>query len=208
MVRPSLEEISKELDEVEKRRERLLRESRDVISLSAKAIISIHASDLKKAQSNLRDAKKILNMIRPMGTQDLHKYLIQPQAEYAEAQILYSIASKKPLPSHRALTVDNASYLLGLLDAIGEIKRRVYDQIRKGKGGEASRLFEQMEQLYVLLLPFAVYEHVAQGVKRKLDVARILIENTRSVITEEVRRMKFIESMKRVSTRMQKERKG
>ncbi|MCP8318428.1 MAG: RNA-binding protein [Candidatus Methylarchaceae archaeon HK01B] len=201
-IEESLSEISRELDEVEGNREKLLRESRDVISLSAKAITDIHSMDLKNASSKIDKAKELLEELRKFGTQDLHRYLIVPETEYVEASALYSIAMKKPIPSDKELEVTNVSYLLGLLDTIGEIKRRIYDEIRRGKSSEASELFTIMEQLYILLLPFAVYDRLAQGLRRKLDVARILIEDTRSAVTEEARRSKLIKSIEKLSKRL------
>jgi translin len=59
-----------------------------------------------------------------------------------------------------------------------------------------------MEHLYIILLPFAVYDHLAQGIRRKLDVARILLENTRSAVTEEIRRSKIIKSMEKLSKKL------
>jgi len=201
-VEESLAEISRELDEVEGKRERILRESRDVISLSAKAITNIHLMNLDEAIPKLNSAKALLAELRKVGTHDLHRYLISPEVEYVEASVLYSIAIKKPIPSYKELEVTNVSYLLGLLDAIGEIKRRIYDEIRRGKSGEASSLFSIMEHLYIILLPFAVYDHLAQGIRRKSDVARILIENTRSAVTEEMRRSKIIKSMDKLSKKL------
>ncbi|MGQ9469203.1 MAG: RNA-binding protein [Nitrososphaerales archaeon] len=201
-VEESLVDISKELDEIEKKRERILRESRDVISLSAKAITSVHLMNLDEASSKLNSAKALLAELRKVGIHDLHRYLIAPEVEYVEASVLYSIATKGSIPSYKELGVTNVSYLLGLLDTIGEIKRRIYDEIRKGKSGEASTLFSIMERLYILLLPFAVYDHLAQGIRRKLDIARILIEDTRSAVTEETRRSKIIRSMERLSKKL------
>ncbi len=201
-IEESLLDISKELDEIEKKRERILRESRDVISLSAKAITNIHLMNLDEASSKLNSARALLEELRKVGTDDLHRYLIAPEVEYVEASALHSIAMKKSIPSYKELKVTNVSYLLGLLDTIGEIKRRIYDEIRRGKSGEASMLFSIMERLYILLLPFAVYDHLAQGIRRKLDVARILIEDTRSAVTEETRRSKIIKSMEKLSKRL------
>jgi translin len=201
-VEESLFDISKELDETEKKREKILRESRDVISLSAKAITNIHLMNLDEASSKLRSAKEILADLRKVGIGDLHRYLIAPEVEYVEASILYSIIMKKSIPSYKELEVTNVSYLLGLLDVIGEIKRCVYDEIRRGKSSEASTLFTIMERLYILLLPFAVYDHLAQGIRRKLDIARMLIEDTRSAVTEEMRRSKLMRSIEKLSKRL------
>ena len=55
-------------------------------------------------------------------------------------------------------------------------------------------------------LSFAVYDNVAQGVKRKLDVGRILIEDTRATITEEARRRDFIMAVNKLSDRLGEKR--
>lgn len=158
--------------------------------------------NLDEASSKLRSAKEILADLRKVSTGDLHRYLIAPEVEYVEASILYSIIMKKSIPSYKELEVTNVSYLLGLLDVIGEIKRCVYDEIRRGKSNEASTLFTIMERLYILLLPFAVYDHLAQGIRRKLDIARMLIEDTRSAVTEEMRRSKLMRSIEKLSKRL------
>ncbi len=201
-IEVSLEEISKELDEVEGKREKLLRESRDVISLSGKAITDIHSMNLKDASLKIDKAKELLINLRKVSSNDLNRYLIVPETEYVEATSLYSIAMEKPIPSYKELEVMNISYLLGLLDTIGEIKRRTYDEIRRGKSREASELFKIMEHLYVILLPLAVYDRLAKGLRRKLDVARILIEDTRSAVTEEARRSELIKSIEGLFKRL------
>ena len=201
-VERSLELISGELDKVEERRERILRESRDVISLASKAIVSIHVGKLKEARSHLKSANTLLEELKKVAVQDLHRYLVPPESEFVEASVLYSIESEKGIPSCKDLGVANTSYLLGLLDAVGEIKRAVYDRIRQGRTSEALELFSIMERLYVLLSPFAVYDHVAQGVRRKLDVARILVEGTRSAVTEEIRRSEFMKSIEELSGKL------
>jgi translin len=59
-----------------------------------------------------------------------------------------------------------------------------------------------MEALYTMLSPFAVYDNIVQGIKRKLDVSRILIEDTRSAITEEVRRNEFMTAVSNLSAKL------
>lgn len=206
-VEESLEGISAQLDGVEEKRERLLRESRDVISLSAKAILSIHTGSLKDAHLRLGEAEALLRALRRVAVHELRRYLTPPEAEYVEASVLYAIATKEALPSYHELRVGGTSYLLGLLDCIGEVKRLVIDRIREGRTQEATTLFGLMERLYVLLSPFAIYDHVAQGVRRKLDVVRMLIEDTRSAVTEESRRSEFMRAMNDLSRRLPRRRR-
>lgn len=54
------------------------------------------------------------------------------------------------------------SYVLGLLDCIGELKRMIFDEIRIGDIDNATRIFEVMENLYLYLYPFSMYDKVVK----------------------------------------------
>ena len=123
-----------------------------------------------------------------------------------ECSIVLALSTNSEFPSRRQLKVESGSYILGLLDSIGEMKRMVYDTIRRSEFERAEKIFSIMEKLYLLLSPFSVYDHVVSGAKRKLDVARILIEDTRGVITEEVRRRELISSVSSLSNQLSKSR--
>ncbi|MHB2035384.1 MAG: RNA-binding protein [Nitrososphaerales archaeon] len=198
----SLAEATKRFNEIVSRRERLIKESRDVIALSAKAIVSVHTSNFAEAKKLRGESRKKLDELRVIAGSDLTKYLLTPEQEFVECSAVLAMRSGAKLPSRKQLGVSNLSYILGLLDSIGELKRSVFDAIRKNDFSTAEDLFRSMEQLYLLLSPFAVYDNIAQGVKRKLDVARILIEDTRATITEEARRREFITAVNKLSERL------
>ena len=52
-----------------------------------------------------------------------------------------------------------------------------------------------MENLYLMLYPFATYDKIVKETWRKLDVNRSLVEDTRTILTEEIRRQKLIETI-------------
>ena len=68
----------------------------------------------------------------------------------------------------------------------------VFDRIRTGDIDEATRIFEIMEWLYLNLSSFALYDKVIKEVRRKIDVNRILVDDSRGIITEEKRRSELI----------------
>ena len=195
----SLDLISKELDDIRNRREIVLKGSRDVISLSSKSIVAMHTENKPLARALLKDARRKLVRLRKEARQDLAKYLVSPETEYVEAEVLFSIITKRRIPAFRSLSVNEASYILGLLDAIGEIKRLILDSIRVGKTDEASDLFSIAEGLYIMISPFASFDKIAGGTRRKLDVARVLVENSRAVVTEDRRRRDLIIAMQNLS---------
>src|SRR5207245_11324700 len=90
----------------------------------------------------------------------------------------------------------------GLLVSVGELKRDVLDWIMKGKGMVARKHFAEMQELYAALSPFASYDHLVNGARRKIDVARMIVEDTRGVLTEETRREKLVSSMERLQKRL------
>lgn len=198
----SLTESSKKFDEIVGRREKLIKESRDVIGLSAKAIVCVHTSKFAEAKELRVAARTKLDELQKVAGSDLTKYLLTPEQEYVECSLLLAIRAGLKIPSRKQLGVSHLSFVLGLLDAIGELKRSVYDSIRENNFDIARNFFTYMEELYLLLSPFAVYDNVAPGVKRKLDVGRALIEDTRATITEEARRRDFILAVNKLSERL------
>lgn len=202
VVESSIKEASSIFDEIVRRRERLIKESRDVISLSSQAIVSIHGSDVSRAKKLKREAKEKLAELRVIAGSDLTRYLLVPEQEYVECNVMLALAEDAQIPSRKQLSVAHGSYVLGLLDAIGELKRSVYDSIRKSDFEDAGRKFSVMESLYLMISPLSVYDNIVQGVRRKLDVARILIEDTRATVTEEARRRDFIIAMNDLSEKL------
>ncbi len=179
----SLEPIASDLDAKVSRRENLIKESRAAISFASKCIVNIHTGKAEEAEKGLKEARSLLMRLRKVAGADLTRYLISPETEYVEADTVVAVASKRPIPKQKALGVSNEAYLLGLLDAVGEMKRMVYDSIRRGDIERASELFSLMEDVYIHLSPFAIYDNVVEGLRHKLDVARGIIETTRATRT-------------------------
>ncbi len=196
-VKTSLNSISKSLSVSQNAREYLIKNTREVIILCSQAIINIHKGDRKSAKIKIQKAQNLLKSFRKKANGDLERYLITPGQELVEAHVLLAIVEKKTIPNHKTISVSGESYILGLLDCIGELKRLVYDNIRVGKSKEALRIFETMENLYLYLFPFSTYDKILKEVRRKLDVNRILLEATRAALTEEIRREDLINTIKK-----------
>jgi translin len=201
----SLEEIDKNLKDVQDRREKLIKGTRDIVMLCSKSIVAMHHSQLEDAMSKIDQAKSMLEEFRKHAKQDLYRYITVAEQELVEAYALKSVIDNKPMPSMRDLNVTGESYLTGLLDCVGEIKRLVYDRMRSGKGKDAEKLFSTMEEIYNAIYPFAVYDNIVSGLRKKLDVARMLIEDIRATVTEENRRKALIEAVDSFQKRASKE---
>lgn len=197
-VKLSLDKISKSLANVQDNREFLLRNTREIVILCSKSIISVHKGDLKTAKKNLKQADALLKKYKKKAEFDLRRYLVTPEQEYVEAACLIAVVEKEEIPSDVKLKVMSESYVLGLLDCIGELKRMVFDKIRVGDIKEALRIFEVMENLYLHLYPFSMYDKVVKEARRKIDVDRILVDDTRGAITEEKRRSELIATLNKL----------
>ena len=196
-VKSSLPMISKNLEKTNSKREFLIKNNRETVILCSQAIISIHKNDLNTAKKKIVKAKSELTKLKQKSTGDLIRYIITPEQEFVEAASLLAVIEGKEIPSVKSLKVSDESYILGLLDCIGEIKRQVIDKIRVGDSRRATQLFDIMENLYLLLYPFASYDKIVKEARRKLDVNRMLVEETRSVLTEEIRRQELIKAIKK-----------
>ena len=199
-VKTSLDKISESLTKTQDVREFLIKNTRGIVIECSKSIIAVHRSDMKNAKSHLHTANTLLVQYRKKlkVDNDLRRYLITSEQEFVEASSLIAIAEKKQIPSINVLGVSSESYVLGLLDCIGELKRFVLDKIRRENLDEAVDVFETMEELFSLLYPFANLDKIVKETRRKLDVNRMLVEDTRVVITEEIRRKALIDSIKNV----------
>jgi len=184
------------------RRDRVLKESRDVISACSRAIINVHTGKLKEAEMERAAARSLLASLKKTSGSSASRYLVSPEAEYVEASAVISLATGREIPSIEGLEASPEAYLLGLLDTVGELKRLVLDSILQKKVARAKKYFAVMEELYSLCSPLAVYDHVANGARRKIDVARMLVEDTRGLLAEEMGRESVSASMARLEKRL------
>ena len=194
-VQTDIEEINKKFKDIEERRNAIIKGTRDATILCSKAIVSMHSHKKNESSEYIEKAKKLLRQFKELGKDDLQKYLYIAEQEFVEAYCLFSIAENSIIPSKRSLEVSDTSYVMGLLDCIGEIKRMIIDKIRSEGTSNVNALFELMDKIYGTIYPLAVYDNLMPGLRKKLDVSRILIENVRAIITEEKRRTIMIEKI-------------
>ncbi|HJU78462.1 MAG TPA: RNA-binding protein [Nitrososphaeraceae archaeon] len=192
-VQSDLEKINTKFKDIEERRNAIIKGTRDATILCSKSIVSLHSHKKKESMEYIEKAKKLLQQFKELGKDDLQKYLYIAEQEFVEAYCLFSIAEDSVIPSMKSLEVSDISYVMGLLDCIGEIKRMIIDKIRAEGTSNVNTLFELMDEIYGIIYPLAVYDNLMPGLRKKLDVSRILIENVRAIITEEQRRTKMID---------------
>ena len=99
---------------------------------------------------------------------------------------MLAVINGKNLPTPKELDATDTSYLLGMGDAIGELRRFTLECLRDEDVENASSYLKKMERLYEALLRFK-YPNALVSIRRKQDIARSLIEKTRGELTVAVR---------------------
>ncbi|MGA9161002.1 MAG: haloacid dehalogenase [Actinomycetota bacterium] len=165
-------------------RERALPASRRAIRSCANAIRAIHRGEFDLAHRLMDEARTAIDegLAAVVDHPDIRfaGYLQDAQKEYAEARLTEAVvdgASEVPTPD--ALGVEDAPYLNGMAEAIGEARRRVLDLLRERRVGDGDAVLSAMEDMYAVLVTIDYPDAITGNLRRSTDVARSLIEKTR-----------------------------
>jgi translin len=198
--------VAEELRGREAARDEVLSRARRMRMLSKQAILLIHNDAKMKAAANLEDVRRLFEETRPHVERypELNHYEDVEAAleEYAEAAILLGLETKSTYPEPEDIGVGLTSYLLGLCDVPGELRREVLDELRTGDFEAADAYLRRMEEIYLNLVSVEEASLLLKGLRRKLDIARGVIENTRAELTAEAGRRRLNESVSRLSERL------
>ena len=107
--------------------------------------------------------------------------------EFVEANVTCALIKNQPLPTPEELIVEPATYLNGLAEVVGELRRRTLDILRHGYSAEAERLLGVMDDIYSVLVTMDYPDAITNGLRRQTDLARGIIEKTRGDITFSLR---------------------
>ena len=180
-------DVRDELDSKYTAREAAIRLGRPIIQASSKAIRALHRNERDTARDLMDEAKGLVDQLRTAldGHDDLARSALSYDAvkEYAEAELTAALLAHEPLPSPADLGIHAVPYLKGLGEAVGEQRRRLLDQLRKGDLDGAESTFEDMEVVHDLLTSLDYPDGMTAGLRRTTDVARALIERSRADLT-------------------------
>lgn len=195
-----LEKIREELKERDEVKEEVHKDMRRATRLSKQSILFIHQERFEDAEKLLKEASELLRKLHKISKDYLDvAYSGLANAaheEYAEARTLLMLIQENRFPNPKKLGVPSISYVLGLGDVIGELRRRALDALRKGDVKLAEDTLLLMEEIYVELVSMDDAFFIVPGLRRKCDVARHIIESTRGDVTIETRRSSLERSIK------------
>ena len=200
-----LASVQKQLVHYDEAREAVLSLSRTATRLAGSSILEIHRGDMEAASNTLRKVEQTLNKIQILAN-DFSEFktssgVVVAFQEYVEAMTLRSFAQSERIPTISELKTDNRSYVLGLLDAVGEFRRMALNCLRRGEVRKAEKLLGAMEGIYDDL---QILEHtsIIPTFRVKMDADRRIIESTRGDVVTEVRRFALEQSLDRLEKRL------
>ena len=156
--RKDFENMRKKYHEFDRKRETLIKGSRDLLKLSKLIIYAVHRNDIKTAKTSIARIKKIHSTLKKLVSSDpvlgatgAYKVAV---GEYAEALLYYHFIKENKIPTHAQLKMNPENYLLGLCDLTGELVRKAVFLAGKGKYAEVIKIKNNVDEIYGEILKF------------------------------------------------------
>ena len=176
-----------QLNDRNRDREQALAVSREVVRMSANAIRAVHRADFEEARdlvqkgaARLKEAEHIREdnpLIYNAG------FMNDARKEFTEANVTLAVISGGPLPGMEELGVDPSSYLNGMAEVIGELRRYILDRLRSDQVERCQEMMELMDEIYGVLVTVDFPEAVTGGLRHTTDAMRGILERTRGDLT-------------------------
>lgn len=183
--------IRRGLEDRTQARDQALAQARLLTRHCAHAIRAIHREEMDEAKEHLSEAQTLVeglqNGLAAFPELYFAGYTQDALKEYAEASITCAIISDSGLPSPEELKLEYSTYLNGLAEVTGELRRRCLDLLRLGYSPEVERLLNCMDDIYGVLVTMDYPDAVTNGLRRQTDLVRGIVERTRGDITISLR---------------------
>jgi len=198
--------IRESFERQNKTRDEALAQSRNLTRHAARAIRAIHREDAVLAREHLIEADKLAKALREGLDDDpdlyFSGYAQDALKEYCEAHITVAAILDEEWPSPEDLQVEYASYLNGLSEVVGELRRRIMDIMREGHSEEVERLLDVMDDIYAQLVTMDFPDALTYGLRRRTDIARSIIERTQADVTISYRQQRLEKTILNLSDQL------
>jgi translin len=193
------ERIHQALEVRTQARDKALASARQVTRHAAQAIRAIHREEHDTAEEQLSQARALVREMQRDLTEFSELYYAgytqDAIKEFVEASITCALIENRSLPTPEDLKVEYATYLNGLAEVTGELRRRCLDILRQGYSSEAERLLSCMDDIYATLVTMDYPDAVTNGLRRQTDLVRGIVERTRGDLTISLREQHLESSM-------------
>jgi len=176
--------IQDSLEEKDTVREIAIKSSRAIIRMSSGVVHGMHKGvDGEAALAEAIDEAHKLKSVLSEHVEIWYSGIVQDAlVEVAEAAILNALVKGQELPDPEHLGMPGTSYLLGMADTIGELRRFSLESLRRGSISESERYLDLMEELFLVIMSFD-YPDAIVSIRRKQDIARSVLEKTRGDVS-------------------------
>ncbi len=172
-------------------RDQALAQARQLTRHSANAIRAIHRLDHDLAHEYLDKARDLVSKLETdlADYPDLYDagYTQDAIKEFVEATLTTAFLEDGDMLTPQELGVKTATYLNGLAETVGEMRRRCLDILRSGYSPEAERLLSYMDDIYGVLVTMDYPDAITSGLRRQTDLVRGITERTRGDMTISLR---------------------
>ena len=176
-------------------REQALPASREVIRFSANAIRAVHRGEFDEASKLLERAAQRLKdteLIRQEAPEIYFAgFMTDARKEFTEAHVTLAVLSGQSLPKPQDLGVEPSTYLNGMAEVIGEVRRYILDSLRRDSFEGCQEFMDVMDEIYSILVTVDFPEAVTGGLRHSTDQMRGVLERTRGDLTMALRQHKL-----------------
>jgi len=187
-------------------RDRALAQARQLTRACSLAIRAVHRDEDDVMNEHLTEARQLADSLKGGLTEypDLFYagYTQDALKEFVEANVTCALIQNRPLLTPEELDVSGSTYLNGLAEVVGELRRKTLDILRHGYSQEAERLLGIMDDIYSVLVTMDYPDAITSGLRRQTDLARSIIEKTRGDITFSLRGEHLEQAIGRLSTQL------
>ena len=187
-------------------RDKALALARQLTRACSLAIRAVHRDEDDVMNEHLAEARKLAESLKS-GLADYPDlfytgYTQDALKEFVEANVTCALIQNRPLLTPQELDVSGSTYLNGLAEVVGELRRKTLDILRHGYSQEAERLLGIMDDIYSVLVTMDYPDAITGGLRRQTDLARSIIEKTRGDITFSLRGEHLEQAIGRLSAQL------
>jgi translin len=199
-------QIREKFDVLTRLRDQALTEARQLTRACSLAIRAVHRDDKEVMEGHLKEARTLADKLRNelVNYPDLFYagYTQDALKEFVEANLTCALIQNQALLTPEELRVEEATYLNGLAEVVGELRRRILDILRSGYSEEAERLLGFMDEIYSVLVTMDYADAITNGLRRQTDLVRGIIEKTRGDVTSSLRGEHLVRAIRQLSSQL------
>ena len=181
-------------------REKVLPLCREAIRHCGNAIRGVHRQQFDQASELLTAARQLLDKVEQATAEypelSSSGLVRDAQKEFAEGSTTLAMITRQTLPTPAELRVDEAAYLNGLGEAVGELRRYLLDSMRRGDLSRGEELLTMMDDIYNTLFAMDFPDAITGGLRHTTDSIRGIMERTRSDLTLAISQKALEEKLK------------